>query len=106
LYILASAVRVAKESIDVLMDRRLPAEVDEQVASIIARFHNEGVYGFHDIRTRRSGSYKFIDLHVEVDNTQSLMQSHGVTVRVIKAIEAEIPRSKVHAHTDPVARKD
>lgn len=101
IYILWSAVHVGRESIDVLMDRRLPVEVDEQIADIVSRFRDEGVLGFHDLRTRRSGSQKFIDLHLEVERDQRLQEAHDVTVRVLRAIEAEIPRARVQIHTDP-----
>lgn len=100
-YILWSAAHVARESIDVLMDRRLPLEIDEQIAEIVSRFHDDGVLGFHDLRTRRSGSQKFIDLHLEVERDQRLEDAHDVTVRVLRAIEAEIPRTRVQIHTDP-----
>ena len=100
-YILRSAFGVGHESIDVLMDRRLPAEVDEQVAEIVGRFHDAGVLGFHDLRTRRSGSQKFIDLHLEVERDKRLEEAHDLTVRVLRAIEEEIPRARVQIHTDP-----
>lgn len=101
LYIVWTAVSVARESIDVLMDRRLPAEVDERIAEVIERFRDAGVVGFHDLRTRRSGSYKFIDLHLEVRRDQSLEQAHDLTVRVIRALQREIPRARIQIHTDP-----
>ena len=83
------------------MDRRLPPEVEKGVAEVVGRFRAEGVLGFHDLRTRRSGSFKFIDLHLEVKRDLSLVEAHDVTVRVLRSIEAEIPRSKVQIHTDP-----
>lgn len=104
LYILWSAFQVARESIDVLMDRRLPPEVDEQIAEIVERFRHEGVLGFHDLRTRRSGSQKFIDLHLEVERDQLLEEAHALTVRVLRTIEAEIPRARVQIHTDPAEK--
>ncbi len=100
-YILWSAVMVGRESIDVLMDRRLPLDVDEQVAVVVSSHRNQGVLGFHDLRTRRSGSQKFIDLHLEVERDMSLQDAHDVSVRVLRAIEAEIPRARVQIHTDP-----
>ena len=100
-YILWSAVSVGRESIDVLMDRRLPAQVDEQVAEVVSRYRDQGVLGFHDLRTRRSGSQKFIDMHLEVERDMRLQEAHDVTVRVLRAIEAEIPRARVQIHTDP-----
>jgi cation diffusion facilitator family transporter len=101
IYILASAVHVARESIDVLMDRRLPLEVDEQIAAIVNRYKDEGVLGFHDVRTRRSGSQKFIDLHLEIARDTRLEEAHDLSVRVLRSIEAEIPRTRVQIHTDP-----
>jgi ferrous-iron efflux pump FieF len=101
IYIIWSALSIARDSIDVLMDRRLPAEVDEQIAEIIDRYKDQGVLGFHDLRTRRSGAQKFIDLHLEVDRTKRLEEAHDITERVIQDIEAEVPRSSVQIHTDP-----
>jgi cation diffusion facilitator family transporter len=101
IYILATAVHVARESVDVLMDRRLPLEVDEQIAAIVNRYKDEGVLGFHDVRTRRSGSQKFIDLHLEIARDTRLEEAHDLSVRVLRSIEAEIPRTRVQIHTDP-----
>lgn len=101
LYIIKSAIGLALESINILMDRKLPLEIDNKVAEIVARYRNEGVHGFHDLRTRRSGSEKFIDFHLEVDRHKRFEEAHDLTVKILRAIEAEIPRSKVHVHTDP-----
>ncbi|HEX8141856.1 MAG TPA: cation diffusion facilitator family transporter [Pyrinomonadaceae bacterium] len=101
LYILWSAVSVGRESMDVLMDRRLPADIDERIAEIVHGFRERGVLGFHDLRTRRSGSQKFIELHLEVERDKRLEEAHDITVQVLRAIEARIPRSRVQIHTDP-----
>src|ERR1041385_5945980 len=42
-YILWSAGHVAYDSINVLMDRRLPPDVDETVAMVVSRYEAEGV---------------------------------------------------------------
>ena len=101
IYILASAFSVARESVDVLMDKKLPPDIDEKVAEIVHRYKAGGVLGVHDIRTRRSGSLKFIDMHLEVDRAKTLEEAHDLTVNVMRDIESEIPRSRVQAHTDP-----
>jgi len=100
-YIVWSAVAVGRDSVDVLMDRRLPPEVDETIARVVNGFRGEGVIDFHDLRTRRSGSLKFIDLHLSVRRDLSFEAAHDLTVKVIRAIEAAIPRSHVQIHTDP-----
>ena len=100
-YIVWSAVTVGRDAIDVLMDKRLPREVDEAVARVVHRFQPEGVVDFHDLRTRRSGSIKFIDFHLSVRRDLSFVAAHDLTVKVLHAVEAEIPRSRVQIHTDP-----
>jgi len=101
IYILWSAVHVAYESINVLMDRKLPEDVDELVAVVVRRYEAQGVLGFHDLRTRRSGSHRFVDLHLEVQRDKKFEEAHDLTVQVIRAIEAELPRTRVQIHTDP-----
>jgi len=100
-YILWSAAHVAYESINVLMDRRLPPDVDETVAMVVSRYEADGVLGFHDLRTRRSGSLRFVDLHLEVQRDKKFEEAHNLTVKVIRAIESELPRTRVQIHTDP-----
>ncbi len=101
LYILWSAFSIGKDAVDILMDRRLPAGVSEEIARIVERYRGSGVRGFHDLRSRRSGSQKFIDLHLEIEGAKSLEEAHDLTVKVLREIEAAIPRSRVHIHTDP-----
>jgi ferrous-iron efflux pump FieF len=101
IYILWSAAHVAYESINVLMDRALPSDVDQTVAMVVGRFEADGVLGFHDLRTRRSGSHRFVDLHLEVQRDKKFVEAHELTVKVIRAIEAELPRTRVQIHTDP-----
>ncbi|HEV2764924.1 MAG TPA: cation diffusion facilitator family transporter [Pyrinomonadaceae bacterium] len=101
LYILWTAVGVGRESVGDLMDRRLPKWVDRKIARVVGRYRKQGVLGFHDLRTRRSGSQKFIDLHLEVERHKTLEEAHELTVRVLRDIEREVPRSRVQIHTDP-----
>ena len=100
-YILWFAVGVGREAADVLMDRRLPIEIDEKVAEVVGMFRGAGVIGFHALRTRSSGSQKFIEFHLEVERGRKFEEAHEITVSVIRAVEEEIPRSRVQIHTDP-----
>ena len=85
LYILWSALNVARESIDRLMDKGLPPEVTEQIREIVSRYRSEGVLGFHDLRTRRSGSQRYVDLHLEVERHKSFEEARDLTVKVARA---------------------
>jgi ferrous-iron efflux pump FieF len=99
-YIIFAAWAVVRESIDNLMDRALPEELQAQVREIVLR--KPGILGVHDIKTRASGSRRFIEMHVEVDGSKSLREAHDDAVAALRAVEAEIPNSTVFVHTDPV----
>jgi ferrous-iron efflux pump FieF len=99
-YILYAASGVMRDAIDQLMDRALPDEVHDRVRDI-ALGHPD-IRGVHDLRTRASGSRRFIEIHLEIDGTKSLADAHRTAVEVLRRIEAEIPGSKVFVHTDPV----
>lgn len=100
-FILFFAGGVARDSVNALMDHRLPPDVDEKVIRIIGAHHAEGVLGFHDLRTRSAGAEKFIEFHLEVRRTLTFEQAHEVTVAVLREIESEVPRARVQIHTDP-----
>jgi ferrous-iron efflux pump FieF len=104
-FILWLAFAIARESIDVLMDRSLPLDVDEIVARIVNNYAAAGVLGFHNLRSRRSGAEKFIEFHLEVDRRKTFEEAHDLTVNVLRCLEAEIPRARVQIHTDPAGNE-
>jgi divalent metal cation (Fe/Co/Zn/Cd) transporter len=60
------------------------------------------IRGMHDLKTRRSGGQRFIELHLEIARATSFPDAHDLMVQVLRAIEGELPRSKVFVHGDPV----
>jgi ferrous-iron efflux pump FieF len=99
-YILYAAFGLFRTSTDHLMDRALPEEIHDE-ARRIALEHPE-IRGVHDIKSRAVGARRFIELHLEVDGSRTLREAHDASVEVLRAIEREIPNSKVFVHTDPV----
>lgn len=64
LYILWSAIQIARESFAVLMDEELPADVSQHMLELACSV--PGVLGAHDLRTRISGNHWFVQLHLEL----------------------------------------
>jgi ferrous-iron efflux pump FieF len=88
------------EALGDLSDRGLPPQELDRIRGVVASFPE--VVGMHDLRTRRSGGQRFIELHLEIPHATSFEDAHALMVRVLRAIEAELPRSKVFVHGDPV----
>ena len=98
-YILFGAYRIARRSLNILMDRELSDQERDRIVDI-AMAHPV-VTGYHDLRTRSSGARKFIQMHLEMDGRLSLLQAHAVAEQVTNEIELAFPRSEALIHQDP-----
>ena len=97
---LVGAVRIGKGAWDALMDRRADPVVIAGIKAIAAEF--PGVHGFHDLKTRVAGSRIFVNLHIELDGTQTLNEAHAIGAALRRAIVTAYPRCDVLIHKDPV----
>jgi ferrous-iron efflux pump FieF len=100
-YVFWTGTSLALEAMGDLSDRGLPEEELRRIRAIVASFA-PAVEGLHDLKTRRSGGQRFIELHLEIPRATSFEEAHALTVKVLRAIERELPRSKVFVHGDPV----
>lgn len=99
LYILWSAIQIARESFAVLMDEELPADVSQHMLELACSV--PGVLGAHDLRTRISGNHWFVQLHLELPGELSLSVAHGISDQAADAIHQAYPRAEVLVHADP-----
>ena len=98
-YIVFTAYKIAKEALNMLMDRELPDSDREQIVAIV-RAHPE-VLSLHDLRTRSSGPIQFIQLHLEMDGEMSLFEAHEVADAVELELRAAFPSAEIMIHQDP-----
>jgi ferrous-iron efflux pump FieF len=99
LVLLYSALRVARNALDMLMDRELPAETRARIRKL-ALGHPKA-HNVHDLRTRRAGSDVFIELHLELDGDLDLEQAHAITHEVEARIRAAFPEADILVHQEP-----
>ncbi|WP_296251749.1 cation diffusion facilitator family transporter [Pseudomonas sp. UBA4194] len=99
LYILWSAVHIARESTAILMDKELPVDVSEQMLALACAV--PGVLGAHDLRTRMSGNHWFVQLHLELPGALTLSAAHELCEEVEAVIKQAYPRAEVLVHADP-----
>ena len=98
------AVRIGWDTLQVLMDRELPPELQQTIRKI-ALDHAE-VTGVHDMKTRQSGHAKLIQMHLEMDGRISLDAAHKIADDVERAIRAAIPGADVVIHQEPSGIQD
>ncbi len=78
----------------------LPAEELDLIRSHIQEFAPE-VRGFHRLRTRKSGSERFVDFHMLVDADMSVDRSHQISDRIMDAIKEHYPYTTLTVHIEP-----
>lgn len=100
--VLRSAWQIANESAQILLDRHLSAGVEAEIARLALK--HDKVLGVHDIRTRRSGQTRIVQLHLEMAGELTLAEAHQATKEVEKCIRGIIPQADIIIHQDPVKK--
>ena len=104
IYLLCNAYQLAKEAIDMLLDKELDPDIRHKVKDII-KSHNF-VKGVHDLRTRNLGNDYMFELHLELDGNLSLYDAHDLSEMIEKDIINIYPNAQVIIHQDPAGIKE
>jgi ferrous-iron efflux pump FieF len=99
IWIVYSAVRLARLSLFQLMDHELPDDERERIRAI-AQSHPE-VASAHDLRTRVAGPTAFIQIHIEMDGAMTLVRAHEISDEVEAKLRAAYPHAEIIIHQDP-----
>jgi len=83
-----------------LVDASLPHPEQAVIKSCLAEQGSQ-IVGFHQLRTRRSGNQRYIDLHLVMAKNISLEQTHRVCDLLEHDIQARLPRTNVTIHVEP-----
>lgn len=77
---------------------------DEQTLAAIRKqlLAMEGVIDIHDLKTRKSGDYLLVDVHLEVNGLLTVEQGHQIAVAARKKLLENPTILNVMIHIDPV----
>ncbi len=104
IYIFMSAFTVGKQSFDNLMDKEFIDSDRQKIINTV--LEHKQVSGVHDLRTRRSSTKPFIQLHLELDGNMSLEQAHEITKTIEDRLLELFPLAEVFIHQDPSSAKE
>ncbi len=100
LLIVKAAYHLTIESARDLLDVSLPPDEERGIRKHITAFAPT-VRGFHRLRTRKSGSYRFVEFHARVDASMSIDESHRIADMMTCAIKQHYPGTTVTIHIEP-----
>lgn len=100
IYILSQSLPLLKTSVDELLDRALPPEEIKKIKDIILNF-DPRICSFHEFRTRKLGSIRFIEFHIEIRDIESFTEAHTLTEQLIVRIQEQFTGADITIHYDP-----
>jgi len=93
------SAQLGKRSIEALLDAGPDDGKYKQIAKEVGTI--PGVLDVHALRIRVSGASWFVDMHIYMDDTTSLIESHHVTEKIEMKVQAILPKSDVTVHVEP-----
>ena len=100
IHIIVTGVSLLRRSADGLMDAALPAAEVTRAETLIRAEMPEGS-SFHALRTRKAGARRFLEFHVLVPGTMSVLDSHALCDRIEAALTAHLAKAQVTIHVEP-----
>jgi cation diffusion facilitator family transporter len=102
--IVGTGVRLLAQSTRVLVDESLPPAEVEAIQAAIVDFAAHGVVGYHELRTRRAGARRYVDLHVQFRAGTSLEDAHRTAHDLQDLIGSRLAGTDVLIHLEPEDR--
>ncbi len=102
--IVFTGVRLLLRSSRVLVDEALPPEEVAEIRRSIEELAPHGVVGYHELRTRRAGARRYIDMHLQFQAGTSLEDAHGTAHELQAVIRRRLGDADVLIHLEPQDR--
>lgn len=97
--LLWGAVSVFREAASQLMDQEMDPQARERIVDLVTQ--DPRLTDVHQLRTRASGPYVHVQMHVDLDPDLTLEQAHSAMVAAEKRILVEFPHADILMHPDP-----
>jgi len=104
LFILKVAYDVLRRSFGGLIDIRL-SEAEENIIRLSIMEHVGELVSFHELRTRKAGSQRYIDLHLVMPKKASLEEAHRLCDHLEQDIGDKLRQANVTIHVEPCSEE-
>jgi ferrous-iron efflux pump FieF len=104
LWLLWGAWRASGEAVNQLMDKEWPEAERERFLSAAAEYPE--LAGLHDLRTRKSGTVRFVQFHVWVPADWTVQEAHDRLDAVEEELQSRFPGTEILIHADPEGQTD
>ena len=102
LFIFKAAFDITRRSVRDLLDTSLPAEEQTLIREVLDR-HKGDMVGYHEIRSRRSGSERHVDLHLVMNRNVTVQESHDLCDHLEGDLKNALGSLTLNIHVEPCA---
>lgn len=100
LFVIRVAWQLVKPSIDELLEKSLPKDMEDSITAVILSF--KGVRSPHHLRTRYIGNTIAIEVHIRLDGSMTLNEAHDITKGIEAALKEKFgERTHIGIHMEP-----
>jgi cation diffusion facilitator family transporter len=100
LLIIKAAYNLTIQSAGDLLDANLPSDEEEWIRGEILKY-GKIFHGYHRLRTRKAGHFRFVEFHLKVEPQMTVADSHSITEAISRHIESRYPHTSVTIHVEP-----
>lgn len=100
LLIFKAAVDLLRESLESILDVRLPEMEEKIIRDVLADYAGEFIE-FHNLRTRKAGAERHVDLHLVVPREHPIGLVHDLCERIEASLEKSLIGVQVLIHPEP-----
>ena len=98
--IIKAAWDLTRQSAGGLMDETLPPEEEQEIRRLICS-QTPLIHGFHQLRTRKAGHFRFIEVHIQVDGKMPVETAHALNQDLVRRIKERFLQATVTVHIEP-----
>jgi len=99
-FIIKAAFELTVKAAADLMDAGLPQDENAWFREVIVA-RRADIHGFHQLRTRKAGHFRFIEFHIKVDPKMSVEASHAIASDLKLEMLQKYPQATVTIHVEP-----
>jgi divalent metal cation (Fe/Co/Zn/Cd) transporter len=92
------SIKLGIRTVQALLDVA-PSGIEGKIISAVGVL--PGVTDCHNVRVRYSGPQLFVDIHVLINGSQTLIEAHDLTEEIERVIQKLIPNADVTVHPEP-----
>ncbi|MEO0231369.1 MAG: cation diffusion facilitator family transporter [candidate division WOR-3 bacterium] len=99
-YIIFLGAKSIIETADEILDKRIEEEDIIKIKKVLFTYSSEFIE-FHELRTRKSGDKKFVDLHLVFPPEKNLKDVHEICDEIEKKLKEKIKNIDIIIHPEP-----